>query len=97
MRNARCSTGIYIRSHEHDDAIAEVAASAATGSWSLATWDVDRGLALAGRPDGPGGPPGGADPLAAVRSRGQPRMATPVGHQAILKFRNFHRFLGLRR
>ena len=84
-------SGIYIRSHEHDDAIAEVARLCRDRGWSLATWDVDRGLALAGRPDGAGALPGAADPLAAVRSLAA--MATPEG-TAILVLRNFHRFLG---
>ena len=84
-------SGIYIRSHEHDDAIAEVARLCRDQGWSLATWDVDRGLALAGRPDGAGVVPGAADPLAAVRSLAA--MATPEG-TAILVLRNFHKFLG---
>jgi hypothetical protein len=84
-------SGIYIRSHEHDDAIAEVARLCRDRGWSLATWDVDRGLTLAGRPDGAGALPGAADPLAAVRALAA--MATPEG-TAILVLRNFHRFLG---
>ena len=42
-------TGIWVRPHEHDDAIAEVAGLCRDQGWTLATWDVDRGLALAGR------------------------------------------------
>jgi hypothetical protein len=84
-------SGIYIRSHEHDDAIAEVARLCRDQGWSLATWDVDRGLAVAGRADGVGTAPGAADPLAAIRSLAA--MATPDG-TAILVLRNFHRFLG---
>ncbi len=84
-------SGIYVRSHEHDDAIAEVARLCRDQGWSLATWDIDRGLALAGRPDAPGPASGAADPLAAIRSLAA--MATPEG-TAILVLRNFHRFLG---
>jgi hypothetical protein len=84
-------SGIYIRSHEHDDAIAEVARLCRDQGWSLATWDVDRGLAIAGRADGTGVVPGAADPLAAVRSLAA--MATPEG-TALLVLRNFHKFLG---
>jgi hypothetical protein len=83
--------GLYFRSHEHDDAIAEVARLCRDQGWSLATWDVDRGLALAGRGDGPAAAPGAADPLAAVRAL--PALATPDG-TAVLVLRNFHRFLG---
>ena len=84
-------TGIYVRSIEHDDAIAEIARLCRDQGWSLATWDVDRGLALAGRPDGTDVLPGAADPLAAIRSLAA--LATPDG-TAILVLRNFHRFLG---
>ena len=84
-------SGIYIRSHEHDDAIAEIARLCRDQGWSLATWDIDRGLAVAGRDDGPGSVPGAADPLAAIRSLAA--MATPEG-TAILILRNFHKFLG---
>ncbi|WP_435011920.1 AAA family ATPase (plasmid) [Tundrisphaera lichenicola] len=84
-------SGIYIRSHEHDDAIAEIARLCRDQGWSLATWDVDRGLALAGRADAPGVVPGAADPLAAIRSLGA--LATSEG-TAILVLRNFHKFLG---
>ena len=81
-------SGIYIRSHEHDDAIAEIARLCRDQGWSLATWDIDRGLAIAGRADAPGSV---ADPLAAIRSLAA--MATPEG-TAILVLRNFHKFLG---
>jgi ATPase family associated with various cellular activities (AAA) len=84
-------SGIYVRSHEHDDAIAEIARLCRDQGWSLATWDVDRGLAVAGPADGPGSVPGTADPLAAIRSLTP--MATPEG-TAILVLRNFHKFLG---
>ncbi len=84
-------SGLYVRSHEHDDAIAEIARLCRDQGWSLATWDVDRGLAVAGRVDWPGVAAGSADPLAAIRSLAA--MATPEG-TAILVLRNFHRFLG---
>jgi len=81
-------SGIYVRSHEHDDAIAEIARLCRDQGWSLATWDIDRGLAVAGRAEGPGSV---ADPLAAIRSLSA--MATPEG-TVILVLRNFHKFLG---
>ena len=70
-------SGLYVCSHEHDDAIAEIARLCRDQGWSLATWDVDRGLALAGRAEATGVVPGAADPLAAIRSLGA--MATPEG------------------
>src|SRR5262249_61327626 len=57
--------------------------------WPLATWDVDRGLALAG-PGEAGAAVQAADPLAAIRALGG--LATPDG-TALLVLRNFHRFL----
>ncbi len=84
-------SGLYVHTHEPDDASAEIARLCRDQGWSLATWDVDRGLALAGSAGGPGVVPSAADPLAAIRSL--PALATPEG-TAILVLRNFHRFLG---
>src|SRR3954452_2315956 len=86
-----CFTGLWVRTHEADDATAEVAALCRREGWTLATWDVDRGLAVAGHGDHPGAVPGAADPLAALRSLGA--LATPDG-TALLVLRNFHRYLG---
>src|SRR4051812_1505212 len=86
-----CFTGLWVRTHEADDAVAEIAALCRKEGWALATWDVDRGLAVAGRGDGPGTVPGAADPLAALRSLDA--LATPDG-TALLVLRNYHRFLG---
>ena len=61
--------GLWVVSHEHDDAVAEIAALCRRHGWSLATWDIDRGLAVAGRPADVSAVPGAADPLAAVRAR----------------------------
>ena len=41
-------TGIYIQSHEHPDALREIAQLCRDEKWALATWDVDRGLQVAG-------------------------------------------------
>ena len=84
-------SGIYVRSHEHDDAVAEIALMCRDRGWALATWDLDRGLDVAGQPNGAGSALSAADPLAAVRSL--PALATPGG-TAILVLRNFHRHLG---
>ncbi len=83
-------SGIWIRSHEHDDAVAEVAGLCRAQGWALATWDVDRGLALAGQ-NSNAAPVSAADPLAAVRALNA--LATPDG-TALLVLRNFHRYLG---
>jgi predicted kinase len=83
-------SGIWIRSYEHDDAVAEIATLCRREGWSLATWDVDRGLAVAGRPEGSNVVPGAADPLAAVRSLSA--LASADG-TALLVLRNFHRYV----
>ena len=82
-----CFTGIWIESHEHQDALSEIAGVCRREHWQLAAWDVDRGLSVGGEAESSGG---SQDPLAAIRSLGA--MATPDG-TAILVLQNFHRFL----
>jgi hypothetical protein len=82
-------SGLYIRSQEHDDALEEIAGLCRRERWALATWDVDRGLTLAG--DSSLATTGGADPLAAIRSMDA---LAPADGTALLVLRNFHRFLG---
>lgn len=78
-------SGIWIESHEHQDAITTIAELCHRQSWQLATWDVAQGLrcgaAVAEAPD----------PLTAVRSLGA--MSTENG-TTLLVLQNFHRFLG---
>lgn len=86
-----CFTGIWIESHEHEDALAEIATLARQEHWRLALWDIDQGLTFSG-PAGQGNtPPGGNDPLAAIRALSD--LATADG-SALLVLRNFHRFVG---
>ena len=63
-----CFTGIWIESREADDAIAEIGAVARQESWRLAVWDINRGFCVPGAGGGDGTPPGGTDPLAAIRA-----------------------------
>jgi hypothetical protein len=85
-----CFTGLWIQSHEHDDALAEIAQMCRDETWRLAVWDAERGLHLPGQPSGQAGDAGGSDPLAAIRSLNA--LATPDG-SAILVLVNFHRYL----
>src|SRR3954466_14473616 len=85
-----CFTGLWVRTHEADDAVAEIAALCRREGWTLATWAVDRALAVAGHGDPPGAVRGAADPLAALRSLDA--LATPDG-TSLLVLRNYHRFL----
>ena len=83
-------TGLWVQSHEHDDAIVEVARLCRQQGWNLATWDIDRGLSLADRPEDSTSVVNASDPLAAIRALGA--MANPEG-TVLLVLRNFHRFL----
>ena len=53
---AAAFAGLWIQSHEHDDALTEIGRLCAQKHWALAVWDIDRGLQL-----GAGGPGIGAD------------------------------------
>ncbi len=83
-------TGLWVQSFEHDDAIAEIARLCRQQRWTLATWDIDRGLNLQGRDSESGTAVSVSDPLSAIRSLGT--MANPDG-TALLVLRNFNRFL----
>ena len=81
-------SGLWIRSFEHDDAVAEIAGLCRREGWALATWDIDRGLSLAGNQAAT--MTGAADPLAAIRALSS--LASSDG-TALLVLRNFHRYL----
>jgi len=82
---AAAFTGLWVRSHEHADAMAEITRLCAERNWSLASWDVDRGLQLAGQ-----AAQSATDPVAALRALNT--LATPGG-SALMVLPNFHRFL----
>jgi hypothetical protein len=86
---AAAFSGLYVLTHEPDEAAAEIAILCRQRQWRLATWDIDRGLAV------PGGQavslPAAPDPLAAIKSLA----ALAEGDQTtLLVLRGFHRFLG---
>ena len=83
-----CFTGLWIQSHEHEDALAEIAQLCRDEDWRLATWDVSQGLQIAGHSEEADST--GADPLAAIRSINT--LAMPDG-TAILVLSKFHRFM----
>src|SRR5262245_32246060 len=39
-----CFTGLWIESHEHQDALAAIAQLCQQEGWRLATWNIDSGL-----------------------------------------------------
>lgn len=86
---AACFSGLWIQSHEHGDALAEIVQLCRDEDWRLATWDVAQGLQVAGQTEQTDSI--GADPLAAIRFINT--LATPDG-TAILVLTNFHRLTG---
>lgn len=82
-----CFTGIWIESHEHEDAIQEIAQLCQREEWRLATWDLEQGLRVAGAGSTE---TNGSDPLAAIRSASA---LAAEESSAILVLVNFHRFL----
>ncbi|MEX2213235.1 MAG: AAA family ATPase [Phycisphaeraceae bacterium] len=83
-----CFTGLWIESHEHDDALRKIAQLCAREHWKLATWNIATGLNL---PGGASAEISASDPLAAIRA------LNTLGSEdgaAVLVLVNFHRFLG---
>lgn len=83
-----CFTGLWIQSHEHEDALREIAQLCRDQDWRLATWNIEQGLQIAG-----GEQPseaGGGDPLAAIRAI---NALASSDSSAILVLQNFHRFM----
>ena len=63
-----CFTGLWVQSHEHEDALADIARLCGDENWRLAVWDIDQGLQLPGRDGDATSEAGAGDPLAAVRA-----------------------------
>ena len=82
-----CFTGLWIESHEHDDALAEIAQLASAEKWRLAVWDLEQGLRIAGPKAGDSS---SSDPLAAIRAI---NALSQPDSSALLVLVNFHRFL----
>jgi hypothetical protein len=83
-----CFTGLWIQSHEHEDAISEIAQMCRDESWRLAVWDIASGLQVPGQDEAE---VTSSDPLAAISAINA--LASPDG-SAILILQNFHKFLG---
>jgi hypothetical protein len=88
---AACFAGLWVLSHEHEDALAETARLCRERAWRLAVWDIDRGLRTGAGAGEAAGQPSVPDPLAALRSL--PAMASEDS-AALLVLPNFHRLLG---
>ena len=84
---AAAFSGIWIDSHEHQDALTEIAHLCQKEQWQLATWDLEQGLRIAGA--NLDDSQKNSDPLAAIRSLSA--LAQGQG-TALLVLVNFHRF-----
>ncbi|MDP6722180.1 MAG: hypothetical protein QGF59_26180 [Pirellulaceae bacterium] len=78
-----CCSGIWIQSHEHEDALADIARICAEQQWHLATWDIEQGMRIPGHTSEDAA---ANDPLAAIRAVNA--LATPDG-AALLVLTNF--------
>ena len=87
-----CFTGLWIESHEHEDALREIAQLCREQGWRLACWDIEQGLQIPGQANTQPTDAGGNDPLAAIRSI---NALASADSSAILVLVNFHRYLSL--
>lgn len=84
-------SGIWVQSHEHDDALLEMGQVARENGWTMLSWDIDRGLGINGQVANPEITPNAADPLSAIKVLNS--LGSPSG-TTILVLRNFQRFTG---
>jgi ATPase family associated with various cellular activities (AAA) len=84
-------SGIWVQTHEQDDAFEEITRLCRSNDWTLTSWDIDRGLGINGQVPNPAITPAAADPLSAIKALNS--LGSPGG-TTILTLKNFHRFLG---
>lgn len=82
-----CFAGIWIESHEHEDAILEIAQQCHREGWEFAQWDVEQGLRTTCEAENTSA----TDPLSAIRAANE--MSDPET-VLVLVLTNMHRFLG---
>ena len=83
---AACFTGIWVETHEADDAIAEIAELCRSESWKIALWDIQNGLTVGSV----AGVNEANDPLAAIRTLS----GLPADEgTTVLIMRSLHRFV----
>src|SRR5262249_48997864 len=83
-------TGLWVQTHEPDEAEREILTACQEQHWQAAIWDVAHGLRIPGHPGAVPPDTGTGDPLAALRSL--PSLGRADG-SALLILRNLHRFL----
>jgi len=80
-------SGIWIVTHEPDEAIRELQELAQARNWTLTTWSISEGFKQAGQPvEQP------HDPLSAAKYLGSSQGESSTSHLLVL--RNFHKYLG---
>ena len=79
-------SGIWVTSHEHTDAIQEIATLCQREGWRMANWNVASGLRLSGQAV----EQDVVDPLAAVRAA---NALSNDDETVVLVLENFHRFM----
>src|SRR4051794_37133015 len=83
-------TGLWVQTHEADEAEREILQHARRMKWKAAVWDVANGLRLPSAAGAAQAEVGAGDPLAALRAL--PALGDPNG-TALLLLHNFHRYL----
>jgi hypothetical protein len=82
--------GVWVRTHEPEDALLELHELARRHGWKLAAWDIDQGLHVWGQPDSEVSP--ATDPLSVLKAVGA--LHDPDGSGVVLlALKNYHRFL----
>jgi hypothetical protein len=82
-------SGLYLVTHEPDEAEREIAALARSQDWKLACWDIAGGLRFPNAPRNAATDVGAGDPLAVLRAL--PSLADRDG-TALVLLHNFYRF-----
>lgn len=85
-----CFAGIWIETLEPDEALREIAEVCRQESWTLAIWDIERGLSTVGE-DAGDVLTATTDPVAAIQSASALASDDAPG---VLVLQNFHRLLG---
>ena len=99
-----CFTALWVRSHEHEEAIAAMSTLCREQRWRLAVWDIEQGLRGGGLNTAPPEPPSpetatagtGGDPLAPLRALEALEPGGDDGGEPIptlIVLVNYHRFL----
>src|SRR3984885_6994773 len=82
-------SGLYVQTHEPDEAEREICQLARSQKWKIAAWDIAQGVRFPIAPHESATGVGAGDPLAVLRAL--PTLASRDG-TSLLLLHNFHRF-----